>query len=74
LDAVRRNAHWDNSLEYRRYLEVVQRDPDFRLHGPRSVRYQGPEQLVALGLMRDTPAWRAERRALAATAQERAPS
>jgi glycosyl transferase family 2 len=63
VDAVARNAHWDGSREYRRYLEVVQRHPDFRLHGPGSLRYEGPDQLVALGLMRDTPLWLADRQA-----------
>ena len=72
LDAVRRNAHWDNSREYRRYLAVVHRDPDFRLHGPQSVRYQGPEQLVALGLMHDTPSWQAARTMAAAPELEQA--
>ena len=66
LDAVRRDAHWDGSREYRRYLAALARDPDFGLHGPLSLRYRGPEQLVALGLMQDSPAWLAERGALAA--------
>ena len=56
-DAVARGAHYDGSREYRRYLEALQRDPAFSLHSARSVRYAGPEQLVALGLMRDTPGW-----------------
>jgi hypothetical protein len=56
-DAVARGAHFDGSREYRRYLEALERDPAFSLHSGRSVRYAGPEQLVELGLMRDTPAW-----------------
>ena len=65
-DAVARGAHYDGSREYRRYLEALERDPAFSLHSERSVRYAGPEQLVALGLMRDTPAWAQARGAAAA--------
>ncbi len=74
VDAVARNAHWNNSREYRNYLEVMRRDPAFSMHGPRSVRYQGTQQLVALGLMRDTPRWRAERDAVAAEPRKLAAS
>jgi Glycosyl transferase family 2 len=56
-DAVARDAHFDGSREYRRYLEALQRDPAFSLHAAQSVRYTGPDQLVDLGLMRDTPQW-----------------
>ena len=42
------------------------RDPAFRLHSERSVRYAGPDQLVELGMMRDTPLW-AEARGAAGT-------
>jgi glycosyl transferase family 2 len=64
-DAVARGAHYDGSREYRRYLEALGRDPAFSLHSGRSVRYAGPDQLVALGLMRDTPGWAEARRAAA---------
>ena len=60
-DAVARGAHYDGSREYRRYLGALERDPAFSLHSGGSVRYAGPDQLVALGLMRDTPAWAAAR-------------
>ena len=60
-DAVARGAHYDGSREYRRYLEALERNPAFSLHSGRSVRYAGPDQLVSLGLMRDTPAWAAAR-------------
>jgi hypothetical protein len=62
LDAVRRDAHWDGSREYRRYLAALARDPEFGLQGPLSLRYEGPDQLTALGLMRDSPAWMQHRR------------
>lgn len=63
LDAVARKIHYDGSREYRRYLAALERDPEFSLHGPRSLRYEGPDQLVSLGLMRDTPEWRRAREA-----------
>lgn len=66
-DAVARGAHYDGSREYRRYLEALLRDPAFSLHSARSLRYAGPDQLVSLGLMRDTPNW-AEARGAAGTA------
>ena len=58
LDAVERNAHWDGSREYRRYLDRLRAEPGFALAGPRSRRYRGPEQLLSLGLMQDGEAWR----------------
>jgi glycosyltransferase involved in cell wall biosynthesis len=61
LDAVRRGAHYDGSREYRRYLERIEREPDFSLAGPRTRVYAGPQQLVELRLMADTPAWQAAR-------------
>ena len=67
-DAVARGAHFDGSREYRRYLAAVGADPGFRLHSGRSLRYAGADGLVALGLMRDTDAWREARAAAAAAA------
>ena len=61
LDAVTRGAHWDGSREYRRYLERIVAEPGFTLAGPRAQAYRGPDQLVELGLMRDTPAWKRAR-------------
>lgn len=61
VDAVTRGAHYDGSREYHRYLAKLEADPAFALAGPDSQRYQGPSQLVELGLMTDTPAWRATR-------------
>ena len=63
VDAVQRDAHWDGSREYRRYLTALARDPDFGLHGPLSLRFEGPDQLTALGLMQDSPGWLAARQA-----------
>lgn len=61
VDAVRRKAHFDGSVEYRRYLAALRRDPDVTLRSARSLRYAGTDQLVRLGLMHDTPEWVAAR-------------
>jgi hypothetical protein len=61
VDAVARCAHHDGSREYRRYLAKLEADPAFTLAGPGSLTYEGPDQLVALGLMADTPGWRRAR-------------
>jgi hypothetical protein len=61
LDAVMRGVHYDGSREYRRYLAALEAEPGFTLHGPRSLAYAGPGQLVELGLMRDTRGWAAAR-------------
>jgi hypothetical protein len=67
LDAVMRGVHYDGSREYRRYLAALEAEPGFTLHGPRSLAYAGPGQLVELGLMRDTRGWAAARGEAAAT-------
>lgn len=61
LDAVARGAHWDGSREYRRYLARILAEPGFTLEGRRARRLADPAELVELGLMRDTPAWRRAR-------------
>jgi hypothetical protein len=61
LDAVARGAHYDGSREYRRYLARIEADPRFSLAGPQARPYAGPAQLVELGLMQDTAAWRRAR-------------
>jgi hypothetical protein len=55
------DAHWDGSREYRRDLARIVAQPGLTIWGPRARAYTGPAQLVALGLMRDTPAWRQAR-------------
>jgi hypothetical protein len=61
VDAVARGAHYDGSREYRRYLARIEADPRFSLAGPQALAYAGPSQLVQLGLMADTQAWRMAR-------------
>lgn len=61
VDAVTRGAHFDGSAEYHRYLAALRQNPQFTLHGERSLGYTGPDQLVGLGLMQDTAEWDAAR-------------
>jgi len=56
---VARDQHYGGSREYRRYAAVLAEQPDLSLHHPGSVRYEGPRQLEALGLMLSSPAYRA---------------
>lgn len=61
LDAVARGAHFDGSREYRRYLARLEVDPNFSLAGRGALPFEGPDQLVYLGLMNDTEGWRRAR-------------
>lgn len=47
---------WARELE--RYLEKFQKNPGFSFHYPGSVAYEGSEQLVRLGLLREDQEWR----------------
>ena len=45
--------HWNESTEYRRYVEVLLASPELTAHYPKSKKYDGPESLVAAGFMMD---------------------
>lgn len=47
-----RGEHWNGAIQYKAYARVVGNDPDFSLHGSCSVAYEGPEQIIRLGLMK----------------------
>jgi hypothetical protein len=47
---------WARELE--RYMAKVRKDPAFRFYYPGSVAYEGSEQLVRLGLLKDDEGWR----------------
>jgi len=49
--AVSHGEHWLGSKEYRHYLEVLKLRPNLSLAFEGSLRYRGPESLVAAGLM-----------------------
>lgn len=52
---VERNEHFEGAREYRVYLDLLRRDGAVNFFTPASARFQGSEQLVALGLMRTEP-------------------
>jgi hypothetical protein len=57
VEEVARNEHYDGATEYRRYAERLGQNPDMTLMYEGSTRFEGPAQLVRLGLMQDTEAW-----------------
>lgn len=50
-----RGAHWNNAVEYKRYLAKVNAGKPLRLHSDTSMRYFSPRQLVELGIMCNLP-------------------
>lgn len=51
LQAVREGQHSRGSHHYRRFLEVLERDPDLSLHGPGSRELESASQLLDEGLL-----------------------
>jgi glycosyltransferase involved in cell wall biosynthesis len=49
-----RGAHWNNASEYKAYFAAVEGKDDFSFYSPSSTEYLGPEQLLALGIMKST--------------------
>jgi hypothetical protein len=47
--AVRLKQHWKQASEYQAYLEHLERDPQFALATPDSLRYRGPDSLAWIG-------------------------
>jgi glycosyltransferase involved in cell wall biosynthesis len=60
-----RGEHHSGAHEYRAYLELLAADPRFNLMSPASVRFEGSDQLVALGLMQTSDAYERFANALA---------
>jgi len=56
-----RREYYKGGMEYRRYARVLQRNPAVSLRDGRSVRFTGTSQLVELGLMQDSDAWKRQR-------------
>jgi hypothetical protein len=59
-----RKEHWDGAAEHARYLAKLKVDPSLSLYYAGSVEYQGSEQLLRLGLLREDQGWRQVRRPL----------
>jgi glycosyltransferase involved in cell wall biosynthesis len=55
---VKRKEHWNGAREYARYWSKLKNNPLLTFHYPGSVEYEGSEQLISLGLLREDQAWR----------------
>ena len=63
VEEASRGEYYDGASEYRRYAEALRRNPDLTFMHDESVRFEGPAQLVRIGLMQETSEWAAARRA-----------
>jgi hypothetical protein len=55
---VARKEHWDGASEYARYHARLNDNPSLAFYYSGSVAYQGSEQLMQLGLLREDHEWR----------------
>jgi hypothetical protein len=46
-----REVHWDHASTYKNYAARIDRSGDINPYADRSIRYQGPPQLLDLGIM-----------------------
>lgn len=51
---VEREQHWQNAVEYKKYLSRLNSSPDLDFYSPFSARFTDSHQLVALNLMRSS--------------------
>jgi hypothetical protein len=56
IEAIRKE-HWDGASEYARYLAKLKANPSLSFHYPGSVEYEGSEQLIRLGFLREDRGW-----------------
>jgi glycosyltransferase involved in cell wall biosynthesis len=54
---VNRKEHWDGASEYARYQAKLKQNPSLGFHYTGSLEYQGSEQLIRLGLLREDREW-----------------
>jgi hypothetical protein len=57
VEEAARGEHYNRASEYQRSAERLGRTPDMTFMYEGSVRFEGPSQLVDLGLVQDTKAW-----------------
>jgi hypothetical protein len=55
---VTRKEHFDGASEYTRYHTMLKEHPSLSFHYAGSVEYEGSEQLIGLGLLREDQAWK----------------
>lgn len=51
--AINDNSYWGNSIEYRRYKDVLKENPKISLHGEISARYESSNDLLRFGIIED---------------------
>lgn len=59
-DALQHGEHYGGSVEYRRYAELLEKNPTLSLADAGSVEYSSSQRLVDRGLIRNAPEWMAE--------------
>lgn len=62
-DEVARGEYYDGAIEFRRYSARLRDNPEAVFMCELSTRFEDSEQLVRLGLMRDSSAWQSARSA-----------
>jgi hypothetical protein len=56
-DAIEREAHYDGSAEYKKYAELLRKEPGLAMSYAGSVRYDGSDELVRLRLINSDREW-----------------
>ena len=62
---IERNVRWNNSSEYRKYGDTLKEASALFLHHSGSERFSGSEQLIELGVMRESAEFQTYRREVA---------
>ena len=66
-----RKEHWSGASEYARYAAKLRKNPSLGFHHVGSVAYEGSDQLVRLGLLREDKGWEQIRTAAVSHASPR---
>jgi hypothetical protein len=64
MKEAERGEYFAGAAEYRRYARTLRGTPDLTLMCEDSTKFESSQQLVELGLMQDTQAWRDARKAI----------
>ena len=56
-EAVSKGSHYDGSIEYKKYAEILSKDKDFSMHFSGSVRYTDSSDLVKYGIAKTSIDW-----------------
>jgi glycosyltransferase involved in cell wall biosynthesis len=55
---VKRKEHWDGASEYARYWAKLKNNQLLSFHYPGSIEYEGSEQLIKFGFLREDQGWK----------------